>query len=118
MSDDLDVGLGWIMVDSRVTLRGPSSPPEFLNLSIRLWSNFGVTTELEIETLASLAFPKLPSSLYMSAFYVNVEKGLAGIEFIWRMHYVIKSLLVDLGRWMASALLGRPVSVQAKITNR
>ena len=111
MSDDLDEALSWIMVDPRVTSRGSSPPPECLSLSIRLWSNFGVTNEL---TLALLAFPRLPS--YMSASYV--EKGLTGVEFLWRMHYVIKSLLVDLGRWMAGALLGRPVSVQAKITNR
>ena len=33
MSDDLDEGLSWIMVDPRVTSRGASSSPECLTLS-------------------------------------------------------------------------------------
>ena len=51
MSDDLDEGLRWILFDPRVTLRGGSSPPECLTLSISLLPEFGATNE--IKTLAS-----------------------------------------------------------------
>ena len=50
MNEDLDKGLSWIMVDPRVTSRGPSSPPECLSLSIRLLPDVGATNE--IKTLA------------------------------------------------------------------
>ena len=43
MSDDLDEGSSWIMVDPRVTSRGASSLPECLSLSIRLWPDVGAT---------------------------------------------------------------------------
>ena len=53
MSDDLEEGLSWILVDPRVTSRGASSLPECLTLSIRLLPDVGATNE--IKTLALLA---------------------------------------------------------------
>ena len=50
MSDELDEGLRWIVFDPRVISRDPSSLPECLSLSIRLWPDVGPTNE--IKTLA------------------------------------------------------------------
>ena len=55
MSDELDEGLSWIMVDPRVTSRGPSLLPECLSLNIRLWPDIGATNEIKTFAL----FPSL-----------------------------------------------------------
>ena len=103
MSDDLDDGFSWIMVDPRVTSRSPSFLLECLSLNIRHWPDVGATNEIKTFAL----FPSLSGSEYMSEppasvkIYVEKESNLSRISFA----NVIKSLLVDLinkrSRWMA-----------------
>ena len=94
MSDDIDEGLRQMVVNPRVTSRGPSSSPECLSLRIRLWPDDGATNEMKILAL----FPSLSGDENMSStpasVKIYVEKGsnLCRIS----SANVIKSLLVDL----------------------
>ena len=88
MSDDLDEGLSWILVDPRVTSSGASSSPECLTLSISLLRDIGATNE--IKTLASL--PSAPEKEIPASVKIYVEDGSNLIPFM----NVFKSLLVDL----------------------
>ena len=45
--DDWDEGLSWVMVNPRVTSKGPSSRPECLSLSVRLLPDVGATNEIK-----------------------------------------------------------------------
>ena len=91
VSDDLDGGLSWILVDPRATSRGSFSSPECLTLSIRLWPDVGAKNE--IKTLAFLpSLPEYKSKNPASETIYVVEEGTNLISFA----NVFKSLLADL----------------------
>ena len=91
MSNDLEEGFSWILVDPRVTSRGESSSPECLTLSVRLLPDFGATNEIKTLAFLQILSASECTSLIPASEKIYVEEGSNLISFA----NVFKSLLVE-----------------------